>query len=406
MSREQKRYELHALVKRLIDLGHEGEWWDFKREWPSKEDLLYDIICLANNTQFSDAYLILGVDEEKGYSFSDVTSNEHRKNTQNITDFLKGQPFAGDYYPSVRVQELLVEQQTLIDVVVIEASKNAPYFLSKATYGIPAGAIPARTMDTNTPKGQSASYRQTEMLWRNHFGLTDSPLKRLKAYLLDPDGWQVSFEHSLGEKEFYTQFPEFTIEHISNDSLDGYEYYHFEQTDSSPHWYEILVRYHQTVIWGVQGASLDGGRYFTSVPERSFLHTPSHHGMSLNGLSYTYCYFVEGTLNHLMHKYFYRCATSDERIAYERFIRTVVFYESEDERMEIERLIEINPESFEKALTSITPYVYISDEHTETARTSYIESLKVVRFIQDELERFRDCDYPNKLAIKEDASED
>lgn len=133
MSREQKQYELRALVKRLIDLGHEGEWWDFKREWPSKEDLLYDIICLANNTQFSDAYLILGVDEEKGYSFSDVTSNEHRKNTQNITDFLKGQPFAGDYYPSVRVQELLVEQQTLIDVVVIEASKNAPYFLSKAT---------------------------------------------------------------------------------------------------------------------------------------------------------------------------------------------------------------------------------------------------------------------------------
>lgn len=396
---------MRALVKRLVDIGHEGEWWDFKREWPSKENLLYDIICLANNTQFRDAYLILGVDEENNYSYSDVTSDEHRKNTQNITDFLKAQPFAGDYYPSVRVQELLMERETLIDVVVIEASKNAPFFLSKVTYGIPAGAIPTRTMDTNTPKGQSASYRQTEMLWRNHFGLTDTPLDRLEAYLLDHDGWQTSMEHSLGEKEFYAQYPEFTIEHISDDSLDGYEYYHFEQTDSSPHWYEILVRYHQTVIWGVQGAALDGGRYFTSVPDRAFLRTPTHYGMSVQHMSYSYCYFVQGTMNHLMHKHFYRSETDDERIAYERFLKTIVIYENDDERMEIENFIEGEPESFEAALTSITPYVYLPEELTEIARSNYIESLKVVRFIQDELEIRRGKEYPNKLMIKEDTAQ-
>ena len=73
--------------------------------------------------------------------------------------------------------------------------------------------------------------------------------------------------------------------------------------------------------------------------------------------------------------------------------------------MEIENFIEGEPESFEAALTSITPYVYLPEELTEIARSNYIESLKVVRFIQDELEIRRGKEYPNKLMIKEDTAQ-
>lgn len=395
-------HDLTGLILQLSEAKCEGEWWDFKKEWPPKEKLLYDIICLANNTEFKDAYLIIGVDEEHDYKFVNVIKNEHRKNTQQVTDFIKGQPFAGDLYPRVRVQELSIDPKTTIDILIVYASHNAPFFLRESKCDIHSGAILTRTMDTNTPKGKTASYYQAELLWRNHLGLSRTPLERLKSFLNDREGWQTSLEHSEGEKEFYKQFPEFTIEHIPREELSGYEYYLFEQTDPRPNWYEILVRYHQTVIWGVQGIALDGGRYFTSVPDQSFLHTPSHNGVTLNSLSYSYCYFVTGTLNHLMHEHLYRHGKGEERDAYYSFMRSIVLYDSEEEKEEIEQYIQSNPNLFESTLASITPYTYISDKQTKKARTMYMDSLKVVRYIQDELEHRRDCEYPFKLTVEKD----
>lgn len=54
----------------LINLKQEGPYWDFKREWYSKEkkqDLLHDIISMSNNLSNRDAYIIIGVDEENDY---------------------------------------------------------------------------------------------------------------------------------------------------------------------------------------------------------------------------------------------------------------------------------------------------------------------------------------------------
>ncbi len=274
--------ELAHLVRNLVRSQTGGEWWDFKREWPLKEDLLYDIICLANNTQFHDSYLVIGVDEENGFTFRDVTNDVNRKNTQKIVDFLKSQPFAGDNFPNVYIQAISLQKGVVLDVVCIEGSKNAPYFLKDNHQGIHAGSICTRTMDSNTPKGKCANYRQIETLWRNHFGLADAPIERLRDFLQDAEGWQDSLERSEGRKEFYIQHPEYTIERVDDDGLNGYEYYHFEQMDQTPHWCEIFVRCHQTVIAGMQGAVLDRGRYFTSVPDRAFVGTPSHSGWRID----------------------------------------------------------------------------------------------------------------------------
>ena len=53
--------ELYDEIEKLISLGQEGEYWDFKKEWYGKEkdeDLLLDIICMANNLVNRDAYII------------------------------------------------------------------------------------------------------------------------------------------------------------------------------------------------------------------------------------------------------------------------------------------------------------------------------------------------------------
>lgn len=50
----------HKNVYELIIKEYEGSYWDYKQQYPvSKTDLLHDIICLANNIENRDAYLIL-----------------------------------------------------------------------------------------------------------------------------------------------------------------------------------------------------------------------------------------------------------------------------------------------------------------------------------------------------------
>ena len=58
--------ELIDEIEALVDMHQEGSYWDFKREWYSKEkqaDLLHDIICMANNMECRDAYIIIGIDD-------------------------------------------------------------------------------------------------------------------------------------------------------------------------------------------------------------------------------------------------------------------------------------------------------------------------------------------------------
>ncbi|MBD5584220.1 MAG: ATP-binding protein, partial [Clostridia bacterium] len=58
-------------VEELINYKQEGAYWDFKREWylpEKKQDLLFDIICFANNLVSRDCYIIIGVDEQNYYA--------------------------------------------------------------------------------------------------------------------------------------------------------------------------------------------------------------------------------------------------------------------------------------------------------------------------------------------------
>lgn len=52
---------LKETIVNLRKLKQEGGYWDFKREWydkDHKQDMLHDIICMANNIENRDAYII------------------------------------------------------------------------------------------------------------------------------------------------------------------------------------------------------------------------------------------------------------------------------------------------------------------------------------------------------------
>lgn len=167
------------IIKELIDLRQEGEYWDFKKEWYSKEqklNLLHDIISMANNLTENDGLIIIGVDESDNYKVKDVKNDLNRRNTQNIVDFLKDKKFAGDIRPIVKVESIVLQTATL-DIIVIKNSNFTPFYLKENYIGnnkgkiLLANYIYTRIQDSNTPINQSADLDKVEKLWKKDLEL-------------------------------------------------------------------------------------------------------------------------------------------------------------------------------------------------------------------------------------------
>lgn len=320
--------ELIDKIKSLIDMHQEGPYWDFKREWygDNKDgDMLIDIICMANNLVDRDAYIIIGIDEENDYSIQDVAQDKNRRNTQMLTDFIRGKKFAGDFRPVVTVEQVLLDDGR-VDVIVIHNSTNTPYFLKEKYKGILANNIYIRHQDSNTPVDKSADFHYIEYLWKKRFGMLLSPIEKVKLYLKHPEHWADS--PSSEDKKYYKYAPEYTIEHTygPEDGRDGYVYYLFAQTDSRPHWSEIRICYHQTVLAEMGGVILDGGRYFTATPDMDGISLTEYHNWDV-----AYRYMVKGKLNHLVHEFYYVDDGDEARHAHNEYEGCILIFEDEKE---------------------------------------------------------------------------
>lgn len=318
-------------IELLVTMRQEGPYWDFKKAWygDNKDgDMLMDIICMANNLVNRDAYIIIGVDEESDYAILDVKQDTNRRNTQMLTDFIRGKKFAGDFRPVVTVEQVQLEDGS-IDVIVVHNSTNTPYFLKEKYKGIFANNIYVRLQDSNTPVDKSADLHHIEYLWKKRFGILLSPIEKVKLYLKHPDHWANS--PSSDDKKYYKYAPEFTIEHTyePEDGRNGYEYYLFAQTDSRPHWSEIRICYHQTVLVELGGVSLDGGRYFTATPDRDGISLTEYHNWDV-----PYCYMVKGKLNHLVHEFYYVDDGDEERHAHDKYEGCILIFEDEKEHQQ------------------------------------------------------------------------
>lgn len=156
---------LNSVIVDLIRARKEDSFYDFKQiPHGDNESLLHDILCLSNNVENKDAYLILGVADD--YS---VVGVDDGVKSNNIFDFLKTQSFAGDKVPDVSVYELFYKYKRII-AIKCKSSKNVPFYLTKRYKGINDHQIYTRVGDTNTPKNGHANYSDVEKLWKIHFG--------------------------------------------------------------------------------------------------------------------------------------------------------------------------------------------------------------------------------------------
>ena len=293
MTSEELKYRVYSCIAKK----QEGDSGDFKKQWydmdkpddKGKADLLHDVICMANLIKEEDGIIIIGVDEENDCSICDVTTDPYRKNTNEMVKFLRDKPFDGGIRPMVYVESVTFYGKT-IDVIVIENSSYTPYYLIEDRFRIvKAFHIYTRVGDTNTPVDRSADRDKVEALWKKRFGFDKPTLEKFRIYLRDYRHW-VSVD---GEQSWYYEYaPEFKIEIDPEEKSNGYNYYCFTQCDSEPHYYNLRLMYHATVVVDTMAIYLDGGRFASAVP-----------GVHMFGFI-PYYYYETDRINYHLHRFF------------------------------------------------------------------------------------------------------
>lgn len=163
-SNEIQLKEINKTIVDIIRSKKEDDFYDFKEIFPkNNQDLLHDILCLSNNQENKDAYLIIGVRDDY-----EVTGINEEWKSNNIFDFLKEIKFAGDRRPNIHIDEILYKYKKIM-VIKCLSSPDVPFYLEEKYKGVFDHQIYTRLGDTNTPKNGHASYKEIEKLWSFHF---------------------------------------------------------------------------------------------------------------------------------------------------------------------------------------------------------------------------------------------
>ena len=257
-------------IKELLARGYEGGYWDYKSDYPaSSEDKLKDIICMANNLENRDAYLIYGANDDGSVCGIENTTKS-RMTSLDIVKFLRTKPFAGGYYPETEVKNIIIEQHEL-DVLVVYNGRHTPYYLqkdfgsnNKSSKNLTAGTIYTRTYDGNTEPNNTASIEQTEYLWRKRFGYDLTPFQRLINLLKKPEYWSEADWHSK-RYSYNIEFPEFQI--VVEESKDGYDELRFFYDNDSMSYASLKLNYLSTTLFETELWYMDEGRCLILSPE-------------------------------------------------------------------------------------------------------------------------------------------
>lgn len=377
----------YEIIGELIDSRHEGSYWDFKQEYhQNKANLLHDIICLANNLDDCDAYIIFGVSDNG--EILGVENDENRKNQENFITFLRDKSFSEGYRPSIEYTQIKWNNHE-IDILVIKKNSRTPYYLTKDFHDcketVKAYYIYTRVIDTNTPKDKSADVSSIETLWKKRFGLLPTPQKRLEQYLEDKMHW-ITRDHI----QFYDESPEFTIETYEDDEIerrnmnDAREFYCFYQKNADSFYEIIKCKYYSTAIFIRQIVILDSGRYVTPVPEWGFISLDQYHQKSLS-----YKYFLENSMEYKLNLFLYDDQDSEARIARNRFFEIVLVFISDAERQEFEAYIDVNLHAITVELTEKKKDNLIFDGIKDIARDVMNERIHFGLLLNEKLADFR-----------------
>ena len=271
----QRSDPLYNEILHLLSLGHEGGYWDFKSDYPETHaEKLHDIICMANNLENRNAYLIYGADDDGNVSGIENTKFSSRLDTKSLVEFLRTKNFAGGHVPRVDVKTMETQGHDL-DIVTIYNSSFTPFYLGE-DFGkdydlkkrLRAGNIYVRTENINTPMDKTAGFGHTEYLWRKRFGLDVTPFERFKLLLHDLDNWS-DVKWGTQNHSYHKLHPEYQI--VQGDSCESYEQLRFFYDNERMFYSPLYLRYLSTTLYETNFYFMDEGRCVIPQPQRKAL---------------------------------------------------------------------------------------------------------------------------------------
>lgn len=302
-------------ISELIALKTEGGYWDFKEMWNDNEtSLLHDIICMANNLENRDAYIVIGVRDSKdpkGFAILGVdVTDENRKDQEKLIGFLRDKKFVGGIRPTVYLLTISYSENILLDVIFIKNTTNTPYYLAEPFQGVFKSNIYTRIGDTNTPKNTSADIDKVEYLWKKRFGIDLTPLEKIKYLLSKPQDWfpvGTDGKHSNNKylnQWHHKQYPEFTITYKIDEGL--FNKGKIDKLETDIYWmnrlchplhnayiYEVEVKYFSTVLYSGPAIFADGYRFNRMLWETKIVYLDEKNHLR-------YCFVEKDSLSFML----------------------------------------------------------------------------------------------------------
>lgn len=370
----------------------------------SDEQLEYwydEVICLANNRADRDTYLILGV-RDKTFEIMGVENDPHRRNQQNIVDFLSQKEFAGQIRPRVEVRTIRLEGHE-VDVFIIKNSTDVPYYLTesytdkkykpdppKKGKTVQAFHIYTRVMDNNTPIDKSADIRDVEYLWKKRFGLLQTPLEQVKILLRKPDEWAEE-----DSRYYHKLFPQYTISIEYEEDEDGISkegnrvFYHHLQTDTRTQYGVLKIYHYSTQLFSCQITELDGHRMTAPCPETKYIPYRNYSDPNICLRYYVTSDFLYLLLRFL--EYHIGNANGNEaQYATRRLLDVVLLFDSNEDAEDFATYIHRHLGTFDsKVLEQREPYIANETDMAAKALAQEIRNSQALKEMQPEWELFR-----------------
>ncbi|MCH1964647.1 ATP-binding protein [Paeniclostridium sordellii] len=340
--------KLKIEVINLIDSKREGEYWDFKQKHhKNKDDLLHDIICMANNRADRDGYIIFGI-EDATFEIIGVNEDENRKNQQQIIDFLKDKKFVSGIRPIIELKTLNIRNKE-IDVLIIKNTTDTPYYMVESFQKIRSNYIYTRVGDTNTPKDKSADINHVEYLWKKRFLLNRPPLQQIENKIQYKDEWK--YEDRVYYNIYNPQFKICIIED-TNCKLRNPEFYAYPMVNSTVKYGILEVKHYETNLYKREIISLDGSRLTVPTPERESLRLGKYKS------NYIFRYLIKDSLDFKILQFLLEEDNHETQNTYKRFCKVILVFDTElekdnfikyiqENRATIDRLIDEDEDSYD-----------------------------------------------------------
>lgn len=368
-------YTTEQMIRFFLEQGKEGDFWDFKEEWHSdKNDLIKDIICFANTIHDETCYIVFGITDD----LQVVGIKNSKYQQSDILDMISQLMFAGDVYPKIELESIVFDGKKL-DILKILNEDKTPIYLKKAYGNMNANCIYMRLGDKNTPDKSNAHITDIELLWKKRLGLLKTP----RDYIYDRLDNKLEWVHY--DDVFHNIYkPEYTLEIVDDDKGRIPMFYAYSVTNESCK-YEILsMKYHTTLLEEFQLVVLDGGRLEVTTPAWGYIYCDEDKLHS----KYEYKYYIIGSPNERILRFLYDPENPEERYAFHKFRKVVLFYKSAQEKEKFELFLNENLDLVDSKLKECNEYNYVNTGNVKETKIIK-EQLRIGLILNQLLEEWR-----------------